>query len=427
MKVRLCVFAIVISICSRIPLIGQNRFNLEQLVASAFQRNSDLLATRQRQQEAAGLLRQAGLRPNPSISVEASNGAVLGSRGEYDFALTYAHTFERGDKRALRIATSEPGMALARLEETDRERLVRAQVGEAYVEALAARRSLDTLGQLSRLNQEYLRVAQARVDQGEAAPVERGLLQVEFSRNETDRLKLESDLNRALVALKNLAGLKLDAEVLLDGELTSQSLTFNITALIDRALAARPDVQAARIDEQVRNAEIREARAEATPNVVGFVRYAFRGSRFDQLGLNASGQTVPLTDHDNVLTGGVSIDLKTRNRNQGEIEAAIAREQAAKYRTTSLAQSVEREVRSAASRYDAARKTVAIFDGSLLSQSQQNLNAIRAAYESGELRVFDLLSEQRRLVEVQRSYLDALKEVYLSRLELERAVGGPLQ
>lgn len=121
------------------------------------------------------------------------------------------------------------------------------------------------------------------------------------------------------------------------------------------------------------------------------------------------------------------MDLKSRNRNQGAIEAATAREQAAKYRTASLGQLIEREVRTAVSRYAAGRKAIAIFDESLLSQSQQNLNAIRAAYEIGELRVFELLSEQRRLVDTQRYYADALKELYLSRCELERAVGGPLQ
>jgi cobalt-zinc-cadmium efflux system outer membrane protein len=252
MKVRLCVFAIAISIYSAASVTAQSRFNLEQLVASALQRNADLLAIRQREQEAAGLLRQAGLRPTPSIGVEASNGTILGSRGEYDFAVTYAHTFERGNKRELRIATTEPGVSMAKLETADRERLIRGEVGEAYAATLAARRSLDALGQLSRLNQDYLRVAQARVDQGEAAPVERGLLQVEFSRIETDRLKLEADSNRALVALQNLAGLNLDPGILLDGELTSQSTEVSVTNLIERALANRPDIQAARLEEQVR-------------------------------------------------------------------------------------------------------------------------------------------------------------------------------
>jgi cobalt-zinc-cadmium efflux system outer membrane protein len=427
MKARLCVFAILITIWLDAPVGGQSRFNLEQLLQSALQRNANLLASRQREQEAAGLLRQAGLRPSPSIGVEASNGAIFGSRGEYDFAVTYAHTFERGNKRDLRVAATAPAVAIAKLEAADRERLIRGEVGEAYAEALAAQRSLDTLGQLSRLNQDYLRVAQARVDEGEAAPVERGLLQVEFGRLETERLKLEADLSRALDVLKNVAGVKLDTDIVLDGEFTSQSADFNVAALIDRALTNRPDVQAARLEEEARAAELRLAHADAVPNVVGFVRYTYQASRFDQLGLNSSGQTVPLVDHDNVVTGGVSFDLKTRNRNQGEVDAAMAREQGAKYQTTAVTQLAEREIRVAASRYNAARKAVAIFDGSLLTQSQQNLSAIRAAYEIGELRVFDLLSEQRRGVETQRSYIEALKELYISRFELERAAGGPLQ
>ena len=195
MKVHLCILAIFISASTNTPASGQNRFTLEQLVASALQRNADLLASRQREQEAAGLLRQAGLQPNPSIGVEASNGAVLGSRGEYEFSVTYAHTFERGNKRELRVAAAEPDVALAKLEAADRERSIRAEIAAAYVETLTAQRSLDTLGELSKLNQEYLRVTQARAEAGEAAPVERGLLQVEFGRIETERLKLQRSMS----------------------------------------------------------------------------------------------------------------------------------------------------------------------------------------------------------------------------------------
>lgn len=427
MRVRLCIFTILVFVLACTPVIGQTRFSLEQLVASALQRNADLLVTRQREQEAVGLLRQAGLRPNPSVGIEGSSGAVLGSRGDYDFAVTYAHTFERGNKRELRIGANEPGVTMAKLEAADRERLIRAEVTEAYAEALAARRSLDTLSNLARLNQDYLRIAQARVDEGEAAPVERGLLQVEFNRIEPDRLRLESDLNRALLALKTLSGLEPDASFETDGDLKSASIEISTTSLIQRALANRPDIQSARLEEQAREAELRLARAEAIPNVVGYVRYTHSATRFDQFGFNGAGQAVRIANQENLLTGGISIDLKTRNRNQGEIDAAMAREQASKYQTAALARTIEREVRAAASRYDASRKSVAIFDGNLLPQSEQNLNAIRAAYEIGELRVFDLISEQRRLVEIQRSYVDALKELYLSRAEVERVIGGPLQ
>lgn len=98
--------------------------------------------------------------------------------------------------------------------------------------------SLERLAQLSNLNEQHLRAAQARVDQGEAAPLERGLLQVEFSRLQTDRLRLEGDLNRALVELKGLSGLSLDADILLDSELTRQTPDVPITVAIERAFAA---------------------------------------------------------------------------------------------------------------------------------------------------------------------------------------------
>jgi len=406
---------------------AQTRYTLEQLVASALQRNTDLSATRQREQEAAGLLRQAGLQPNPSLGIEAGTGSILGSRGDYDFSVTYAHTFERGNKREIRIAANQPGVAIAKLEAADRERLIRAEITEAYGEALAAKGNIATLANLTRLNQDYLRIARARVDEGEAAPVEHGLLQLEFGRIEPDRLKLEADLNRALIALKTLAGLEPDLSIDLEGELTPNSIEVDTAMILDRALMSRPDLESARLDERAREADLRLARAQAVPDVVGFVRYTHQATRFDQFGLNSAGQPVRITNADNLLTGGFSIDLKTRNRNQGEIEAAMAREEAAKLRTAAISRTVDREVRVALSRYAAARKVVALFAGTLLNQSQQNLNAIRAAYEIGELRVFDLISEQRRSVEIQRSYVDALKELYLSRAEVERAIGGSLQ
>jgi cobalt-zinc-cadmium efflux system outer membrane protein len=427
MKVRPFVFVTLFVISNHSEVLGQERFGLERFVESALQHNADILAARQRQQEATGVLRQAGLRPNPALDVEVSNGAILGSRGEHDFSVEYAHTFETGNKRKFRIAAAEPGRELARLEAADRERRIRGEVGQAYVEALAAHRSLEVFERLAALNQQCLRVAQARVDQGEAAPVERGLLQAEFSRIETDRLRVEADSSRALLALKNLAGMPLDTEVLLDGDLNTRATDFTLTALLERALADRPDLRAVRAEEEMREAELQLAHAERIPNVVGYVRYAYKAARFDQVGVNSSGLSVPLADHDNVLSGGISLDLMTRNRNQGVIEAAMARVATAKYHTASVTQLIEREVRTAVQRYEAARRAVGIFDTSLLSQSQDNLNAVRAAYEAGELRVFDLLFEQRRLVETQRAYVDAVKEFRLSRVELERAVGGSVQ
>ena len=55
---------------------------VDQLVQTALDRNRDYLAAKQRLAEAQGLLRQAGVRPAPTIEVEGSTGRPLGTVGE---------------------------------------------------------------------------------------------------------------------------------------------------------------------------------------------------------------------------------------------------------------------------------------------------------------------------------------------------------
>jgi cobalt-zinc-cadmium efflux system outer membrane protein len=52
---------------------------------------------------------------------------------------------------------------------------------------------------------------------------------------------------------------------------------------------------------------------------------------------------------------------------------------------------------------------------------------IRQAYYLGQLRLLDVLAEQRRFLEIQLSYIDAEAELARSHAELERAAGGDLR
>ncbi|MDO8341017.1 MAG: TolC family protein, partial [Candidatus Woesebacteria bacterium] len=145
---------------------------LDQLVQLALTRNADLLATRQRTLEAQGLLRQAGFRPNPVLETEFSNGSPTGSPGERSFSLGYGHTFELGGKRARRIELGEMGVNLARLEITDRERTLRAELQGRYIAAMAAIRNLETIAQHLEVTQQSYAVTQRRVSEGESPRVE---------------------------------------------------------------------------------------------------------------------------------------------------------------------------------------------------------------------------------------------------------------
>jgi cobalt-zinc-cadmium efflux system outer membrane protein len=394
----------------------------------ALTRNAELLAARQRTTEAQGLLLQAGFRPNPGFEVSVTNGSILGSRGERELTLGYAHTFELGGKRERRVEVAQLGTELAQLEIADRERQLKADIKARYGEALAATRNLETAERLLELNQQGYRLTQVRVREGEAAPVEQGLLQVEVGRLDSDRLLLENQVARAILELKTLAGMNPDELLRLSGDLSKVPVPALLAQeMVERALTGRPDLKAARLEEKLAEAEVRLARAEAVPNVIGFGRYTRSSARFDQFGLNGAGVPVPIRDTDNLLTAGVSITLPMRNRNQGNIQAAMARQQAAQLRRQFIEQVVRREVHAAYSRYETARRALGIFDQRVIGQAQDNLRIIRAAYSLGELRLFDVINEQRRLIDTQKAYTEVLKEYYLALVELERAIGGPIQ
>lgn len=400
---------------------------IDRLVEAALKRNGDLLSARQRIAEAQGLLTQSRLRLNPAIDASFASGRILNSPGEREFGIGYSHTFELGGKRDRRIEVAGRGVDLATLDISNRERLLKADVKIRFAEALAAARNLTSAEQLYELNRQSYQIAQARARQGEGTPLEEGLLRVEVNRIASDRFLFTNQIERAVLELKTLAGYRPDEPLELAGALSAPKLSLTLDQAIARALAERPDLKAARMEESLTDAETRLARSEAVPNVVGSARYSRVNSRFDQYGLSASGGSpVPIRDTDNLLTGGISINLPLRNRNQGNIQAAVARHQSAALRRQYLERVIRQDIQAALARYETATKALAVFDEGVLQQSRENVRILRAAYDLGEIRLMDVINEQRRLVDTQRAYTDLLREAFIAAVEIERATGSPV-
>lgn len=401
--------------------------SVSQLIDMATARNADLLAARQRLAEAQGILRQSGFRPNPSIDTTFNAGPAVGVGGPSEFSLGYNHVFELGGKRRLRIEVSERGLDLARWGIADFERQLRSDVSTRYAEALAASRNLALIEQQLRLSEETLRITDDRVRQGEAPALDQALLQVEVGRLESDRILYENQVQRAVLAIRPLIGLENDSPLRIGGDLIVRQLKVPLADLLARAMAERPDLQVARMDEQMREAEVRSARAEAIPNLVASGRYARTNDNLGLQGIAASGALAPIIDLDHTFTVGVSLNLPIRNRNQGLIQAAIARTEGTRFRRKFVEQVVAQEVRAAYTRHEAAQRALAVYDQTVLNKSRDNLRTIQAAFAAGELRLFDVINEQRRLTDTQRAYTEVLREAYASQIDLERAVGGTVQ
>jgi len=124
------------------------------------------------------------------------------------------------------------------------------------------------------------------------------------------------------------------------------------------------------------------------------------------------------------LTFGVSIGLPVFNRNQGaKAEAEIAIRQAQERRTFSE-QIIRNEIIASFQRIEAAKRAVTILETAVLPRSRANIETIRSVYQIGELKITDLIAEQRRLLDANRDLTETLTERYRAQADLLIAIGA---
>jgi cobalt-zinc-cadmium efflux system outer membrane protein len=393
------------------------------LVRRALQANGELTAARLDLERGRARLRQAGLRPNPTIDLEHTTGRLTGSPDERDLSLGVALPLELGGQRQRRFDVAEAELAATEAEVADRERRLTHEVLGAYADALAALRELQITNDLQDLDVQTTRVVRTRVEKGDAPNLELNLLLVEADRLRSRRALVEGRMNAALITLGNLIGAPPTEGLAVSTQTGAQPIDpsqvpSTLDAAIDAALRQRPDLRLARLNELTTQAGLRLARAQAFPEVT--VSGKFIANRTTN---NLPTGLVPVPTDDRLLAFGVSIGLPMFNTNQGaKAEAAVAIRQA-QIRREFTEQVVRAEVTSAFRRLEAARAAVTVFEQGVINRSTDNVRVIRAAYELGEFRVTDLITEQRRLLDSQREYTDALVEGYRAIADLYAAMG----
>ena len=403
------------------------RETVERLVDLAIERNRDLLATREKIQEAQAILRQAGVRPAPTLEVEGATGRPLGTKGEEEYSAGYFYPIETSGKREKRLQVAQQAVALAEAEYQERLRSLKLEIRTREIDAIAEREKLAALGRISQVNQDAYRLTEARVQRGDAAPLDQQLLAVENNRTEALRLGTEGRSEAAMFELRRIVGLRVDESAPVVESFPPPNSELDLSRLKQTGLDKRPDLQINRVLEMQGDAEIALTEALGKADITLSARYALRNSAFDnQFGVDAAGVRVPLRDRDNVVSVGVSIPLLSRRRNQGNLDAAISRERSARLRREYLEAAIPLEIEAAYRRWRAARNTLAVLNQGVVEQSAANLEVVRKAYQLGQLRLLDVLNEQRRLLDTEISYIEARAELARTEAELERAVGGNL-
>ena len=398
---------------------AQDGLSLADLIEKALESNGELAIVRIEIEKARARLTQARLRPNPTLEIEQTSGRLVRNGGEGELSVGASLPLELYGRRRNRIEIAEIEIKVREAEVASFERRVAGEVLTNYAEALAALRELEILENILELDLQTTRFVQIRVNEGETPPLELNLLQVEVERLRSKRELAEGRLQAALTKLKLLTNLPFDTSLQLREQIISANLPpipSSLETAVEVALRTRSDIQLARIEEDLATAGLRLIRANSRADLTAYTRYT-QGRSIIDLPNGAFPQS------DRSLTFGVSIGIPVFNKNQGakaEAELAIRQAQAKR----DFAEKVVRsEVMVAFQKYEAVRRALLTLETGVVRRSEQNLSVFRQVYAIGEIKITDLINEQRRLFDANRDFSEALQERYRAQSELLIAIG----
>jgi cobalt-zinc-cadmium efflux system outer membrane protein len=190
---------------------------------------------------------------------------------------------------------------------------------------------------------------------------------------------------------------------------------------VAHALETRPDLLTARAMELAAGAELKRAETEGKLDATLSGSYERNAFSIGLNGITDAGQAQPIQEVFHQLRVGLSLQLPVRNKNQGEIAAATAGIEAARRQREYAELIARREVASAYLARDKAQQSLELYRRGVLEQAEKNLSVIRRVYELGRNQLLDVISEQRRLIDLELGFTETLNRYYQANVRLRAA------
>lgn len=359
------------------------------------------LAESERRIAAAGRT-VAGLRPNPSVSVETENVFGTGSYAGVQALETTGSLslpIELGGKRSARIAVADAQSTRAAVQSAILRADLRLGVTEAYVETIAAERRLVTARDQARIAGEALRGADVRVRAGRASPLE-------MQRADVARINADAALERA------------ERQVEVSRFRLAQRIGQPVTAPLDQAWFDRVSggigplariggggtlaLAAADADLATADARVRLARSQRLPD------------------LSVSAGARRFENGDAAFLFSLSVPLPVFNNGRAAIQQAGAERSRSEAQRRVTVIEVEDAIARAQAEAANAATTAAAANGPALAAAREAARIARIGYREGKFGQLDLLDAERTLADTRAAAIDALAAYHNAQARLRR-------
>jgi outer membrane protein TolC len=403
------------------------QLTLSQAITIALTNNSLIRTAQSRLDEASGRYEQSRSVLLPQIEIDARQAYLTMNLIGLGIDIPTVPQGKQGPFGSMdaRIALTQDLLNIANLQawkssstrqessrlsvDNAREVVVLNVVG-AYLQALRAKASRNTLMEQTKLANDLYQLTEDRVKQGVSAPLESNRAQQQVNSLEQQRQEAEQDYIAAKLSLANL----LQAHITADFEVDDAAAygvdsTVESDTAVNEALASRPDFRAAQANVKAAELQVKSVKSSRWPSI---------SASFSD---GQSGETPVHNVNTYRLQGNIYVPIYTSGRIRGEIEEAEGVVREAQAGVDQLRSQIETDVLTAIAGVEWARKE---FETSAanVKLSREEVELTRQRFTQGVTDNTEVVNAQDRVSRADDARVRAMYTLGLARANLARAM-----
>jgi cobalt-zinc-cadmium efflux system outer membrane protein len=350
---------------------------------------------------------QAGLLSNPTIG--GSVGFRMNGPGRSEFEVSVVQSFLDLFMLPLRKRVAEQQFVAATLRVAHEALETASEVSKAFAEVQADAENVQLMRSITDAAQAAADLAQRLFDAGNVTERTQASQRAVYEQAELDLARDEMTLLEHREQLNRMLGLW--------GPRTEWSLAQRLPVLPDQdpipahleriAMKQRLDIGAAKRELVLMDTALSLARSSRYTGVVDVGAHVHQ----DPDGAVLLGPTL-------------SLELPIFDQRQGMIGRLEAERRRARRRVEELAIDARSEVRLASAKLGMTRRASDRYKKALLPIRATVLEQAQLEYNGMQIGLFELLAAKQAQIEAARSYIETVRDYWMARAELERALGG---
>jgi cobalt-zinc-cadmium efflux system outer membrane protein len=341
---------------------------------------------------AQGRAVQAGLYPNPVVSIR---GDEIGRRGGIYTWPEVSQEIVTADKLGLGRAVGQKEVDQATLALLRQRYLLLTTVRQGYFELLALRRRLQVLTDLALVQaqayENYRKLQEAK----QISELDLLQFRIELGKARAEQAAAERELAAAWPRLTAAMGVPGLPPQPLAGSLDLPLPDYELAQARAAVLAVHPEVRSAQVGVSRARLALDRELANRVPNVTV-----------------AGGYTRDFNDREHQGMFAVSVPVPLFNRNEGNIEAAQAALGHAVQEVARVQNDLVNRLATAFGQYDAARQRAERYRTSILPDARRAYRLAQEAFRGGQFDSLKVLQAQRAISEAEQEYVKALGDAW---------------